>query len=478
MKFYKRKRLNIGILSLSGVMILTVVLMSLFSSTIVDTSEENNQAQPGILHGYNYSNESDVLSNEQVLMNEIWILWVRNTIDNTGESLGNVKIRAYCPFDITWGTEPSSQDDKNYVWELGDIDEGDQIGFGATIEQAGPFNPDVELTRAVVPPVLKWEETLQVINFAVIFNSFPGEELNIVVAIRQFEDDDDLIMTEIISQNDVPGWEKKIISGVAQWLTSRESITLGVPHNFVAEVKSIKSPLIEGDPVYKPQVSVEMSHPHWTPGPVITNSYPISHPDGIDVIFETDNFIEWMPGIRSSKIIYLSKIESGLIYCPNGQYYVSEDRDGDGIPDEEDNCPFTPNPEQEDSDGDGIGDSCDVGGVDIDIKPGSYPNSINLKSKGVIQVAILTTDTLDATTVNSASVRFGATGTEAVPVHFALEDVDGDGDFDMILHFRTNETGIQCEDTFAFLVGATFSLQAIQGTDSIKTVGCREQKKK
>lgn len=35
------------------------------------------------------------------------------------------------------------------------------------------------------------------------------------------------------------------------------------------------------------------------------------------------------------------------------------DTDGDGVPDEEDNCPTTSNSDQKDSDGDGIGDVCD-----------------------------------------------------------------------------------------------------------------------
>lgn len=36
-----------------------------------------------------------------------------------------------------------------------------------------------------------------------------------------------------------------------------------------------------------------------------------------------------------------------------------QDRDGDGVPDDEDNCPDTPNPDQADADGDGVGDACD-----------------------------------------------------------------------------------------------------------------------
>jgi len=39
---------------------------------------------------------------------------------------------------------------------------------------------------------------------------------------------------------------------------------------------------------------------------------------------------------------------------------VDDDRDQDGIPDNEDNCPDDPNPGQEDMDGDQIGDACDL----------------------------------------------------------------------------------------------------------------------
>ena len=108
--------------------------------------------------------------------------------------------------------------------------------------------------------------------------------------------------------------------------------------------------------------------------------------------------------------------------------------------------------------------------VTIDIKPGGFPNSINPKSRGVTPVAILTTATFNATTVKPSTVRFGATGTEAAPVKSALEDVDRDGDIDMILHFSTQSLGIHCGDTAGILTGETFSGQAISGSDSIRTV--------
>jgi hypothetical protein len=114
-----------------------------------------------------------------------------------------------------------------------------------------------------------------------------------------------------------------------------------------------------------------------------------------------------------------------------------------------------------------------VAPVSIDIKPGSFPNSINPRSRGKIPVAILTTATFDATTVDPTTVLFGQTGTEAAPVHAALQDVDGDGDTDLILHFNTQETGILCGDISASLTGKTFSERTIEDSDPINTVGCK-----
>ena len=112
--------------------------------------------------------------------------------------------------------------------------------------------------------------------------------------------------------------------------------------------------------------------------------------------------------------------------------------------------------------------------VTIDIKPGSSPNSINPKSNGVIPVAILTTDTFDATTVDPLSVQFGPN--EATEAHGKghIEDANGDGEPDLVLHFRTQETGITCGEISASLTGQTVDGEPIEGSDAIKTVGCNK----
>lgn len=109
--------------------------------------------------------------------------------------------------------------------------------------------------------------------------------------------------------------------------------------------------------------------------------------------------------------------------------------------------------------------------VAIDIKPGSDPNSINLKSKRVIPVAILTTEDFDATTVDPLSVEFGPSGATESHGRGHTEDVDGDGDLDLVLHFRTQETGITQGDTEACLTGVTFDGTPIQGCDDVRIVG-------
>ena len=119
-------------------------------------------------------------------------------------------------------------------------------------------------------------------------------------------------------------------------------------------------------------------------------------------------------------------------------------------------------------------DRTTVKNVSIDIKPDSFPNRINPKSKALIQVAILTTDTFDTSSVDPLSVKFGPKGAGSQgQAH--IEDIDVDGDLDLMLRFETQDTGISCGDISASLTGKTFGGLTFRGSDSIVTVGCNNQ---
>ncbi len=102
----------------------------------------------------------------------------------------------------------------------------------------------------------------------------------------------------------------------------------------------------------------------------------------------------------------------------------------------------------------------------IDVKPGSWPNSINLRAKGSVPVAILSTGTFDATQVDPSSVVFAG----AVVTRWDAADVDLDGDTDLVLYFAPRSLVIQPTDTRACLVGSLLSGESILGCDSVRIV--------
>ncbi|MHC4527249.1 MAG: SUMF1/EgtB/PvdO family nonheme iron enzyme, partial [Planctomycetota bacterium] len=88
--------------------------------------------------------------------------------------------------------------------------------------------------------------------------------------------------------------------------------------------------------------------------------------------------------------------------------------------------------------------------VEVDVKPGGCPNPLNLKSRGVLPVAVLGTEEFDASAIDPASIRLAG----VAPVRSGLEDVsasvaDGnecdctetgaDGFVDLTLKFKTPE---------------------------------------
>ncbi len=91
----------------------------------------------------------------------------------------------------------------------------------------------------------------------------------------------------------------------------------------------------------------------------------------------------------------------------------------------------------------------------LDVKPGSWPNPVNPKSKGVTPMAVLGTETFDVMSIDPDTLALSreGIGEEVAPIRWAIEDVGtpfdgepgdghslaGDGLLDLALKFDTQE---------------------------------------
>ena len=110
--------------------------------------------------------------------------------------------------------------------------------------------------------------------------------------------------------------------------------------------------------------------------------------------------------------------------------------------------------------------SCDVR-VAMDIRPGDDgPNNINRRSRGRVPVAVLGSPALNAASIVRASLSFAG----AAPLNNGggLEDVNGDGRLDLIVHFAVQSLDLPEGATEACLRGETVDDRVIDGCDVIR----------
>lgn len=116
--------------------------------------------------------------------------------------------------------------------------------------------------------------------------------------------------------------------------------------------------------------------------------------------------------------------------------------------------------------------------VAIDVRPTTEVNAIVLHSGGVVPVALLAEPGFDPSSIDPASLAFGPpSGPFTVPIHDLslactledhLQDVDADGDLDLVTHYRVRDLGFTAGDTEGCLSGALLSGPSFVGCDHVE----------
>jgi hypothetical protein len=113
--------------------------------------------------------------------------------------------------------------------------------------------------------------------------------------------------------------------------------------------------------------------------------------------------------------------------------------------------------------------------VEIDIKPGSDPNSINLSSNGVIPVAIFSTESFSAPVqIDVDTLDLSGSAVKLVGKYKKSlchdEDANEDGLVDLVCQFETNQLDLEADSIVAVLTGNTFSGIPIYSEDFVNIV--------
>jgi hypothetical protein len=121
------------------------------------------------------------------------------------------------------------------------------------------------------------------------------------------------------------------------------------------------------------------------------------------------------------------------------------------------------------TDNEGLTDFVGMSTVPMDVKPGSEEYPANVGASGKLPIALLSSGALDATKIDTTTLRLGPNASRPVEHGVHEEDVNGDGRLDLMMQFMSQDVGLQSGMTSLCMRGVLPDARAFTSCDRIRS---------
>lgn len=284
-----------------------IVIVSMFS--IVPAFAQAGNLVAVELSNINfYWSNGNSIENTPLNWSHSWFTNMMNTPDNSGLPVINPRVEIKTNLNLVrfYPDDPSvfiAQPELGlYTWNFNGLEllEPEHLPIQAwTSEDTLIAKPRFTASRSVEPETLKNETTEQTVTLTFkLEEPLPSEVNNVVIHMGASEiayEKYRLVEGQFVSMVPVADWNSWTDGVSAFWSTNPSNVVIGKTYTFQGTLKSVKSPLLLGSPIFKPGVKVGYDR-HFDKPMVTGSSVTITDPNNIiSANFRGDNIVDWNP---------------------------------------------------------------------------------------------------------------------------------------------------------------------------------------